>query len=252
MYNNRQPIRGIRNESLDNKDRFAEFHEQRVNADHDLRTDENYPLAVIHIAPKLAFSNAATRFTVPDLLERDIRLHIGSSRPSRPNMAAGRLVCSTDPAPHRNRGGRRVSLYENTVVEILTARETYEKKNDQIISHNSLVDAITGNLAVVLSLLAERQMDQKVLVTATFLGFDGTKFKQDFPTESITNDYIQTPVLSFSGYNAKNDEDDSTYDLRTEYVKELFRPLFHSAGRQDFPMDIPDTLKLPDLSLDNS
>jgi len=50
---------------------------------------------------------------------------------------------------------------------------------------------------------------------------------------------FKTPVLSFSGHELQEDEDDSAYELRTEQLKELFRPLFHSADRKDLPMDIP-------------
>ncbi|WP_283402436.1 hypothetical protein [Halorubrum sp. DM2] len=217
-----------------------------------MRSEEDYPLAVIHIAPQLAFSKAATRFSVPDLLERGVRLHSGSPRPTRPDMMPGGVESTTDPAPQHGEGGRKISLYENAVVEIITARATYTKTDETIISHNSLVDSITGNLATVLSLLAERHQDQNVLVTATYVGFDGSKLKIDFPTSPVTHNHVQTPVLSFPSHNPENGEDADTYNLREERVKELFRPLFHSVDRKDFPMEIPGSLGLPDLSVDES
>lgn len=250
MYPNRHPIREIRDQYLDNTDRFAEYHEQRLDPEHDVRTEENFPLAVIQIALKLAFSKAATTFPVPELLDRDIRLHSGSSRPRHPEMKADRIACSSEPVPERGQGGSEVRLYENVVLELTTARASYEKGGSHLISDSSLTDAIAWNLSVVFSLLAEQQQDQKVLVTATFVGFDGARFNAHRPTSPVTDDYVQAPVLSYSAHDPDGRENDATYNLRTEYVKELFRPLFHSAGRKDVPMDIPETLDLPDLSLD--
>ncbi|MFD1572500.1 hypothetical protein [Halorubrum laminariae] len=248
MHPTRHPIREIRDQYLDNTDRFAEYHEQRLDPEHDVRTEANFPLAVIHIAPKLAFSKAATRFPVPELLDRDIRLHSGSSRPRHPEMKANGIACSSDPAPQRGQGGSEVRLYENGVLELTTARVSYERGERHLISDSSLTDPIAWNLSIVLSLLAEQRQDQKVLVTATFIGFDGTRFNAHRPTSPVTDDYVQAPVLSFSAHDAS--ENGTSYNLRTEYVKELFRPLIHSAGREDVPMDIPETLDLPDLSLD--
>ncbi|WP_152421861.1 hypothetical protein [Halorubrum saccharovorum] len=247
MHQNRHPIREIRNKYLDNTERFAEFHEQRIDPEHDVRSEENYPLAIIHIAPKLAFSKAATRFPVPELLDRDVRLNSGSSRPRHPELMTDRIASTTDPAPERGKGGSEVCLYENATLEFITSRASYEKGNSQFISGGSLTNAITGNLAVVLSLLADQREDQKVLMTATYVGFDGAQFNVNRPTSPVTDDYIQAPVLSFPAHDP---EDGDTYDLRTEYVKELFRPLFHSVGREGVPIDIPETLDLPDLSLD--
>jgi len=165
-------------------------------------------------------------------------------------MMFERVTSTTDPAPQRGKGGLEVNLYENAVLELMTARASYEKGSGHIISDTSLINSIAGNLAIVLSLLAERRQDQNVLMTATFVGFDGTKFKPNRPTRPVTDEYVQAPVLSFSGHELQEDEDDSAYELRTEQLKELFRPLFHSADRKDLPMDIPETLDLPDLSLD--
>jgi len=250
VHSNRDPIRDIRNKHHDNTDRFADFHERRVNPEQEVRAGEDNPLAVIHIAPKLAFTKAATRFTVPDLLNRDVRLHTGSNRPQRPDLKHDRVTSTTDPAPKRGKGGKEVNLYENAVLEFITARTSYEKGNGRIISDTSLINSIAGNLAIVLSLLAERRQDQNVLMTATFIGFDGAKFKPNRPTRPVTDEYIQAPVLSFGGLELQEDETDSTYDIRTEQLKELFRPLFHSTGRKDLPMEIPETLDLPDLSVD--
>ncbi|TKX87621.1 hypothetical protein EXE43_02150 [Halorubrum sp. SS5] len=248
MYTNRHPIRDIREEYLDNTDRFAAFHEHRVDPNHSVRHDEEHPLAVIHLAPKLAFSKAPMRFPVPELLEREVRLHSASKRPHHPKMMADRVTSVTDPDPSRGEGGREINLYENAVVEIITGRAAYKKGDDYFISNNSLVNGVTGNLATILSLLADRRQDQNALVTATYLGFDGVRFNPDRPTSPITADHIQTPVLSFSGPDSTQDEVPSTYDLRTEYVNELFRPLFHSIGHENVSMDIPETIELPDLS----
>jgi len=77
----------------------------------------------------------------------------------------------------------------------MTARASYEKGSGHIISDTSLINSIAGNLAIVLALLAERRQDQNVLMTATFVGFDGTKFKPNRPTRPVTDEYVQ---LQFS------------------------------------------------------
>lgn len=247
MNVHRAPIRSLRQEYEDNKDRFAAFHEVRVDADHPVRDGESRPLVIIHIGPRHALSKSGVRFPARELSQADIRIRGSRSRSSYTHLSSSGIEAQLDPSP--NKGGEHLSLFENGIVEVISEGFAYVRKERLYISIESLSTAIAENIALVQALLTARDLGESVFMIATYVDFDGAYFPMEFPDEPVGHSTVESPIIQFKRSVAEV-EGSKVVDIPEHQIKELLRPLYHSAELQDFEHDIPEEVELPDVSIE--
>lgn len=251
MNLNRSPVREIRNEFVDASDRIAAFHEHRVDTENFVRDDneeDQLPFVVVHLAPEGAFSESSLQFPAPEMLDRDVGLvSYDSDLGNYGEVMANGIETHQTPRYDHMDGEEHLVLFENMVLEIATTRITHEQSNERVFNKNGFTQQVEKNLATIFGLLAASSEDNTVHATATYIDFEGVGIKNKLGARGISDDYIQTSVVSFDGpFKPK-----VNYEGHIEQVDTLLRPLWQSAGFQSFDVDHLDSLEIPNLKLDD-